>query len=151
MKSVRVSAKAIIVQDGKLLAIKCRDADGDYFVLPGGGQEYGETLPDALQRECREETGFEVSVGELVLVREYRGWRHEFRDDQHAIELMFACVIKGRDDGIAARNLDKAQIGIEWLDLGGLEANRLYPMALRGMLASLGNGATPPIYCGDVN
>src|SRR5262245_56058956 len=50
---IRVSAKAVIVRDDKLLVIAHRDADGEYFLLPGGGQERFESLHDALRRECR--------------------------------------------------------------------------------------------------
>jgi hypothetical protein len=48
----RKSAKAVIVRDEKLLVIVKRGAEGEYFVLPGGGQEHLESLPDALRREC---------------------------------------------------------------------------------------------------
>jgi 8-oxo-dGTP diphosphatase len=151
MRSVRTAAKAVIIRDGKLLAAKCRDNAGVYYILPGGGQEFGETLHDALKRECREEIGCDVRVLELVLVREYRGWRHEFKDNEHALELMFTCEIQGEIDQAKASQRDKAQIGVEWLPVDHLELFRLYPKALRPVLASIGRGATIPIYCGDIN
>ncbi|MEC1177482.1 NUDIX domain-containing protein [Metasolibacillus meyeri] len=51
--TIRNSAKAIIVKDEKLLAIKIQENGGTYYILPGGGQEHGENLHQALQRECK--------------------------------------------------------------------------------------------------
>lgn len=89
---LRNSVKAIIVEDGKILCIKCKDDWGFFYLLPGGGQEPGETLPDALTRECLEEIGTKVTVGDLVFVRDYISANHEFAEyesEVHQVELMF--------------------------------------------------------------
>src|SRR5688572_13592031 len=93
---LRNSAKAIIIQDGAVLLCRCVDAEGDWYVLPGGGQRPGETLIEAVRRECMEEVGCDVAVGPLRFVREYIGSRHDFPNfakDEHQIELMFECSL----------------------------------------------------------
>ena len=39
------------------------------WTLPGGGVEYVESLEEAVVREVREETGYDVQVGELLTTR----------------------------------------------------------------------------------
>ena len=95
MRSIRNSAKALIIHDGRLLCTRNEDARGIFYLLPGGGQEPGETIPEALQRECREEIGTVVEVGPLTFVRDYIGKNHEFAAhdaDVHQIEYMFAAT-----------------------------------------------------------
>lgn len=59
----RPSVYAVIVNDrGQLLAIFKRET----FFLPGGGIDDGESEGTALLRECLEETGFEIEIGELL-------------------------------------------------------------------------------------
>ena len=46
----RTAAKAVIIQDGRLLTIRKRQGDHLYYVLPGGTQEPGETLAETAAR-----------------------------------------------------------------------------------------------------
>jgi len=60
----RVSVCAIIFADNRVLLAHRRDID--WWNLPGGGMEAGETVEQALRREVLEETGLEVKVERLV-------------------------------------------------------------------------------------
>jgi 8-oxo-dGTP diphosphatase len=66
--SVRVVVGAAIVRDGRVLAAR-RSAPPEMaggWEFPGGKVEPGESEPSALMRECREELGVRVTVGELL-------------------------------------------------------------------------------------
>lgn len=51
------AAYAVLRSRGRILMVKTRYPDALKWGLPGGGQEGGESLPDAAARELREETG----------------------------------------------------------------------------------------------
>jgi ADP-ribose pyrophosphatase YjhB (NUDIX family) len=151
MPAVRLSIKAIIVRDQHLLVLKNLDAQGEWYMLPGGGQEFGETIPDTLRRECLEEIGAEVAVGRLRFVRDYIARYHEFAatdGNVHQVELMFECEL--RSEPAPGSKPDSMQTGIAWIDLHELPRFRFYPAILREMLAA-GAGTGEPHYLGNVN
>lgn len=153
MKPIRNSAKALIINNGKLLVTKNEDQFGVFYLLPGGGQEAGETLHEALARECLEEISAEVEIGELKFIREYIGRNHEFAQwdsDIHQIEFIFICSLNPNARLCPGTVPDAMQTGIEWLDIEKLEEHRIYPKALSKVLS--GNGEMSPIvYMGDTN
>jgi 8-oxo-dGTP pyrophosphatase MutT (NUDIX family) len=152
-RPIRVSAKAIIIHNRQLLTIAKRDELGVYYILPGGGQQVGETLAEAVRRECIEEVSAEVEVGPLRFVRDYIAMHHEFADEEgrvHNLELMFLCHL--RPGAVAAHGAtpDDDQFDIAWLPVERLIEYRLYPQALRPLLGDVGN-FNGPVYLGDVN
>ena len=153
--NIRNSAKAIIIHENQLLVVRHEDSEGAYFGLPGGGQEHGENLHDALRRECLEEIGEEIEIGDLIFIREYIGKNHEFaivHDLVHQIEYMFLCMLKEGfktvENGIAP---DNGQIGVEWLPLEQLMNYKLYPQQMRKHLLHYLEGKKVNTYLGDVN
>ena len=143
----------MIILDGQLLAIKMRDCSGIFYILPGGGQRHGETLKQALQRECVEEIGTQVEVGELLYIREYIGKNHEFRKFHgkfHQVEHVFRCTMPDPDDIGVGTELDKKQIGVEWIPLSTLKNRRFLPEAIKPFFTD-GEFRASSNYLGDVN
>ena len=153
MRPIRTAARALIILDAKLLAIKMRDQSGIFYILPGGGQHHGETLREGLRRECLEEIGTEVEVGELLYVREYIGKNHEFRKAHHAfhqLESVFRCSLPNPNGIGPGTEHDKKQIGVEWIPLDELQQRRFLPNAIKDFFSQA--DFTPSSnYLGDVN
>lgn len=72
----RVSSRAIIIEDGKLLAMFRRKIKNDgsvkeYYVIPGGGLEEGETLEENVIRELKEEFNVDIEIIKFLGTEEY--------------------------------------------------------------------------------
>lgn len=122
-----VTAGLIWNEIGELL-IAQRPLDGllgGLWEFPGGKQEAGETLPECLRRELREELAIEVEVDELFTVVRH-GFTH-FRITLHA----FTCRhIDGEPQAIGVR--DWAWVAPEQLDAYSFgKADRQVIAALR--------------------
>jgi 8-oxo-dGTP diphosphatase len=149
----KVGVKAVIIKDQRLLVVAKAYPEGVAYILPGGGQEHGESLVAAVQRECAEELGVSVEVGRLLFVREYIGKEHQFAAtdaDVHIVDLLFACHVP--DDYLPRLGSlpDPDQIGVTWLALSQLNAVTFYPAALQPWLWTLPSD-TPDPYVGNIN
>ena len=143
-RRVRTSAKALVIRDGCMLAVKLQDSDGVFYIMPGGGQQAGELLPAAVEREVAEETGIKVKAGEAVFVIE--GAEGE---PDHRVDIVFRCEYIGPCD--AEAQYDWNQIGTEWLPLDTLNRAPLYPSKLRRAIMNLTQGKGNPVYLGNEN
>lgn len=72
----RVSSRAIIIEDGKLLTMFRRKIKKDgsvkeYYVIPGGGLEENETLEENVIRELKEEFNIDIAIVKFLGTEEY--------------------------------------------------------------------------------
>lgn len=142
-RKIRNSAKAVIIREGKLAAIRLRDGAEEWYILPGGGQDAEESLPEAVHREVLEELGMKVACKELLFVIE--GIHGE---DFHRVDLVFACDYL-QDAPDAALCADTNQVGVEWLDIAQLNHLPLYPSKLRRPIMNYAQGKPYQTYLGN--
>lgn len=67
---VRIRSAVLVLEEGRVLLVRHQKNGRTYWLLPGGGVEFGEPAPDAARREVEEETGLQVEVDDLALVAE---------------------------------------------------------------------------------
>ncbi|MBM7692728.1 ADP-ribose pyrophosphatase YjhB (NUDIX family) [Peribacillus deserti] len=152
--NIRNSVKAVIIDQGKVLLTKNQDREGIFYLFPGGGQEHGETFHETLVRECIEEIGQPVKIGELLFIREYIGKTHEhakYDSEVHQVEYYFACELMELNRDQIGTAPDPGQIGTEWAALTNIMNYRVYPQAMRQNIIDVYSGRKSPIYLGNIN
>ena len=59
-----------MVREGQILHVRHEKNGKSYWLIPGGGVDFGESVEEALIREFREEVGLPIKVGPLVLAHD---------------------------------------------------------------------------------
>lgn len=142
-RHIRNASKALIIKDGKMLAIKISDGNEEWYIMPGGGQNSEELLPEAACREVAEEIGIQVIPKDLVFVIE--GVHGE---SFHRVDLVFLCEYIGELENVILQG-DTNQVGYEWLDISTLNHAPLYPSKLRRQIMNLYEGKKYSVYLGN--
>ena len=114
-----------MVNDDALLMIKRgKDPGRGLWSLPGGRVEYGEYLADALRREVSEETGLEVTIGDLVGFFEVVG-------EPHYVILDFFARAEGELSPSPGDDVDEAR-WVPLKEVGSLECTPRFVETMKG-------------------
>lgn len=153
--SIRSTCKAIVINDGKILLNKCHDIhNGEYYSLPGGGQETLEFLEEAIIREVLEETGYTVipekfvGIGEEIctdeeIVREWPGYIHKMYH-------IYRCYLDVNTPWTEPSEVDDMQDESLWVEIEDALNARILPKMVADNLETLIYGEHP-IYMDSIH
>lgn len=114
---LRVSAYAVVVQDGRLLLAHWNDHGASGWTMPGGGIEPGEDPADAAVREVREETGYDVELDELLGIDSLVARRVDGRT-AHALRVLYRARVVG---GTLTHERDGSTDEAAWVPLAEVD------------------------------
>jgi 8-oxo-dGTP diphosphatase len=150
MSQPRIRAAVALHGPQGVLLVRHQKQDRSYWLLPGGGVEFGESATAAARRELLEETGLEVEVDELMYVAE------SMAPDQsrHVVHLVFRARLMG---GTIAVEHEPERVGrgrvveVQWVALDKIEALVMHPPLTNQLLEALKQPThTPPIFFENV-
>jgi len=133
----RFAFRAVAVMvDGDRVLLHRAETDS-FWALPGGRVELGESVPEALRREMREELGRDVEVGRLLWIVE-----SFFVDPRgllvHEHALFFLIAAPGLPDAESFEgDEDGLRLVFRWFPIADLATVRLFPTFLIDGLAAL--------------
>lgn len=142
--TIRNTPRAVIIRDGQILLLrKGGDDRGERYVLPGGAQETGESLEQAIIRECQEEIGAEVEVRSLLSVTDF----YKLKETQpllhrHYLEFLFRCEVDSEYVPCNGSHPDSHQLEVVWFPLDRLAEITLFPPYLHKALDRLDQPAS---------
>ena len=122
--AIRHRVAGIFARAGKILLVKHRKAGREYFLLPGGGQEIGESAIEAVVREWKEELSLDVKVGRFLFCGE--SVPSELRRTQ-VFQMVFQ--IDSIEGNIEVQH-EGALAGYAWVPINGLGEIAFFPDCL---------------------
>ncbi|HRI89194.1 MAG TPA: NUDIX domain-containing protein [Candidatus Hydrogenedentes bacterium] len=129
----RIRVAAIILEDDALLLVRHIKNGKSYWLLPGGGIEYGEPLAEALRRELREEACVEIDVGDLVIVNDTIPPGNR----RHTINMCFTATIQS---GAIAVGSDPRVVEVRFVPVAEIESLTFYPDIRHELMPALRAG-----------
>ena len=112
------------------MILLCRLGEGmvhkGKWTLPGGGQNFGETLEQTVAREVLEETGFTVHVGSLVSHGSVI-WQAPEKDI-HSFQFLFSATVRS---GEITHEIGGSTDHAAWVELESISCDNAVDIVLR--------------------
>ncbi len=98
--NIRIRVAGVIFSNNKILLIAHKKCNDVYWLLPGGGVDYGESLTEALERELMEELNIKVAVQNIALISD----SIDPSGERHVLNICFYCDIESGEMKLGAED-----------------------------------------------
>jgi len=139
---MRVRVAGILIGNDRLLMIAHKKKKEIYWLLPGGGVNFGESLEDALKREFFEELNIGVEVNEPALICD----SIDPGGKRHILNICFRCNYNG---GIYTIGRERRLHDFAFFEKKDLMKIRIFPPINRH-LQSIMEMKKQPLYLGKI-
>ena len=129
---IRIRVAVIVQKDHKVLLVQHSKNDKKYWLLPGGGLEYGETIEQCAIRELKEETNLDVEPGEFIFMNESIP-KEKYR---HVVNLYYSGKVVG---GSLMLGEDQVLEDVRFVDISKIPDLLFYPNVKQELLEYLEN------------
>lgn len=128
--AIRIRCAVALLKEGRLLLAK--HFTNDFWVLPGGTLEFGESVGSAAVREIKEETGLDIRLGPLFSVSDF------IARNRQVVDFIFLGDVLGGEFRITREENVES---MRWVPLSEAATMNLQPKAaLERLIAHLGSG-----------
>ena len=135
---MRIRAAGLVIKNSKLLIIhRFRDGE-EYWVLPGGGVDEGETPQEAVIREIKEETSIEAQLksNELIFKDQYAVQGETSEHQIFVLEYISGEPQLSKDSIEVSKTTEQNTYEPMWVDLKDIESLNIKPPATKEFLMS---------------
>ncbi len=68
--TIRIRVAVVLLCDSSILMVEHQKDGKTYWLLPGGGLNYGERIEECARREVKEETNLDITIGSFLFLSE---------------------------------------------------------------------------------
>ncbi len=135
----RVRVAGIVIQENSILLIQHIKNEKKYWLVPGGGVDWGESLEEALIREYKEETNLDIEVKDFLFFSE----TISPDKNKHVINLYFLVKIKNDSETMKIGNETNLS-DLKYVSKEEIQNIKLYPNIKEQLMKILNNEKMTP-------
>ena len=131
----RIRVAGILIEDNKILLIPHHKNDKKYWLIPGGGNDWGETTKEALIREYKEETNMDIEVDEFLFFSETISPDKK----RHVLNLFYKIHRNNKNDSIIKLGEEAVLTDLKFVTKEEMETMIIYPNIKKNLLKLMNN------------